>query len=135
VGESGIFANGSRSGRLRELEWRPSLCGLVEQEAYRPNTTGNGRSVSVNPYDPDSVAIAIGRALSMPLVERRERHKSLFEVLSRSDVQYWAAGFRGELEREPAPFERAWTGTFCKNPVNCRLIPRRSVRLIVPGPK
>jgi trehalose 6-phosphate synthase len=55
------------------------------------------------PYDPDSVAIAIGRALSMPLVERRERHKSLFEVLSRNDVQYWAARFLGELEREPAP--------------------------------
>ena len=57
----------------------------------------------VNPYDPDSVAIAIGRALSMPLVERRERHKSLFEVLSHNDVQYWAARFLGELEREPAP--------------------------------
>jgi trehalose 6-phosphate synthase len=57
----------------------------------------------VNPYDPDSVAIAIGRALSMPLVERRERHKSLFGVLSRNDVQYWAARFLGELEREPAP--------------------------------
>jgi trehalose 6-phosphate synthase len=57
----------------------------------------------VNPYDPDSVAIAIGRALSMPLVERRERHKSLFEVLSRNEVHYWAARFLGELEREPAP--------------------------------
>jgi trehalose 6-phosphate synthase len=60
----------------------------------------------VNPYDPDSVAVAIGQALSMPLVERRERHKSLFEVLSRHDVQYWAARFLGELEREPAPSSR-----------------------------
>ena len=57
----------------------------------------------VNPYDPDSVAVAIGRALSMPLVERRERHTSLFEVLSRNDIQYWAARFLGELERGPAP--------------------------------
>jgi hypothetical protein len=57
----------------------------------------------VNPYYPDSVAVAIGRALSMPLGERRERHTSLFEVLSRNDVQYWAARFLGELEREPAP--------------------------------
>jgi trehalose 6-phosphate synthase len=55
----------------------------------------------VNPYDPDSVAVAIGRALSMPLVERRERHKSLFEVLSRHNVQYWAARFLGELDRGP----------------------------------
>jgi trehalose 6-phosphate synthase len=60
----------------------------------------------VNPYDPDSVAAAIGRALSMPLVERRERHKSLFEVLSHNDVQHWAARFLGELEREPAPSSR-----------------------------
>jgi trehalose-6-phosphate synthase len=60
----------------------------------------------VNPYDPDSVAVAIGRALSMPLVERRERHKSFFEVLSRNDIQYWAARFLGELEREPAPSSR-----------------------------
>ena len=28
----------------------------------------------VNPYDPDSVAAAIGQALSMPLAERRDRH-------------------------------------------------------------
>jgi trehalose 6-phosphate synthase len=56
----------------------------------------------VNPYDPDSVAIAIGRALSMPMAERRERHKSLFEVLSHNDIQHWAGRFLGELEREPA---------------------------------
>ena len=28
----------------------------------------------VNPYDPDSVAAAIGQALAISLVERRERH-------------------------------------------------------------
>jgi trehalose 6-phosphate synthase len=60
----------------------------------------------VNPYDPDSVAVAIGRALSMPLVERRERHKSMFEVLSQHDAQYWAARFLGELEHEPATVSR-----------------------------
>ena len=31
----------------------------------------------VNPYDPDSVAGAIGQALAMPLAERRERHDLL----------------------------------------------------------
>jgi trehalose 6-phosphate synthase len=60
----------------------------------------------VNPYDPDSVAVAIGRALSMPLAERRERQKSLFEVLSHNDIQHWAGRFLGELEREPAAFNR-----------------------------
>jgi trehalose 6-phosphate synthase len=56
----------------------------------------------VNPYDPDSVAVAIGRALSMPLAERRDRHKAIFEVLARNDIQTWAARFLGALEREPA---------------------------------
>jgi trehalose 6-phosphate synthase len=56
----------------------------------------------VNPYDPDSVAVAIGRALSMPLAERRERQKSLFEVLSHNDIEHWSGRFLAELEREPA---------------------------------
>ncbi len=63
----------------------------------------------VNPYDPDSVAAAIEQALSMPLAERCERHKSLFAVLSRNDIQHWAGSFLAELDREPAalsPLER-----------------------------
>ena len=56
----------------------------------------------VNPYDPDSVAVAIGRALSMPLAERRERHKAIFATLSHNDIQTWAARFLGALQREPA---------------------------------
>jgi trehalose 6-phosphate synthase len=56
----------------------------------------------VNPYDPDSVAVAIGRALSMPLAERRDRHKAIFDVLARNDIQTWAARFLRALEREPA---------------------------------
>jgi trehalose 6-phosphate synthase len=55
----------------------------------------------VNPYDPDSVAAAIGRALSMPLVERRERHDTLFQVLSHNDVGHWADRFLTALETEP----------------------------------
>jgi trehalose 6-phosphate synthase len=55
----------------------------------------------VNPYDPDSVAAAVGQALSMPLAERRERHTSLFRVLSHNDVQHWADRFLAALEREP----------------------------------
>jgi len=55
----------------------------------------------VNPYDPDSVAAAIGQALSMPLAERRERHDSLFRVLLHNDIQHWADRFLTALEREP----------------------------------
>jgi trehalose 6-phosphate synthase len=53
------------------------------------------------PYDPDSVATAIGQALAMPLAERRGRHDSLFRVLSQNDVQHWANRFVAARERKP----------------------------------
>jgi trehalose-6-phosphate synthase len=37
----------------------------------------------------------------MPLAERRERHNSLFRVLSRNDVQQWADRYVAALERKP----------------------------------
>ena len=55
----------------------------------------------VNPYDPDSVAAALGQALSMSLPERRERHASMFQTLSRNDIRHWAHLFLTALEREP----------------------------------
>ncbi len=55
----------------------------------------------VNPYDPDSVAAAIGQALAMPMAERRERNSALLRVLSRNDVQHWADRFVAALERKP----------------------------------
>ncbi len=56
----------------------------------------------VNPYDTDSVAAAIGQALAMPLAERRARHKAVFDVLSRNDIQGWADRFLAALQRQPA---------------------------------
>jgi len=56
----------------------------------------------VNPYDPESVAAALGQALSMPLTERRERHASMFRTLSRNDIRHWAHSFLTTLEREPS---------------------------------
>ena len=71
-----------------------------------PGGTGYGcheckAALLVNPYDPDSVAAAIGQALSMPLAERRERHDALFRVLSHNDIQHWADRFLAALERKP----------------------------------
>jgi len=60
----------------------------------------------VNPYDPDSVAVAIGQALSMSLDERRERHNSLFKVLSQNDIQHWVGRFLSELEGKPTTSSR-----------------------------
>ena len=60
----------------------------------------------VNPYDPDSVAAAIGQALSMPLAQRRERHDALLRVLSHNDIQHWADRFLAALERELSQLEQ-----------------------------
>jgi trehalose 6-phosphate synthase len=56
----------------------------------------------VNPYDPDSVAAALGRALAMPLPERQERQEALLRILSRNDLHHWADRFLKALERPPA---------------------------------
>ena len=56
----------------------------------------------VNPYDPDSVATALGQALSMSVAERRERHGSIFRTLSSNDVRHWARSFLTTLERKPS---------------------------------
>jgi trehalose 6-phosphate synthase len=56
----------------------------------------------VNPYDSEGVAIAIDRALSMPLSERRERQQQNFGVLVKNDISHWAERFLGLLEQAPS---------------------------------
>jgi trehalose 6-phosphate synthase len=70
----------------------------------------------VNPYDQEGVAIAINRALSMPLEERRQRHAANFKVLVANDLRHWAERFLAILERPSnsagarAPFRAAAGG-------------------------
>ncbi len=52
----------------------------------------------VNPYDPEGVAIAINRALSMPLSERRQRQEHNYRVLVENDITHWAERFLALLE-------------------------------------
>jgi trehalose 6-phosphate synthase len=56
----------------------------------------------VNPYDSEGVAIAIDRALAMPLEERRQRHAANFQILKQNDLSQWAERFLGVLERPEA---------------------------------
>jgi trehalose 6-phosphate synthase len=58
-------------------------------------------ALQVNPYDTESVASAINRALLMPLEERRERHAAMYETLSRNDIAHWAEQFLSVLARPP----------------------------------
>ncbi len=55
----------------------------------------------VNPYDPEGVAIAINRALSMPLEERLQRHAVNFRALMQNDLGRWAEHFLETLEHPP----------------------------------
>jgi trehalose 6-phosphate synthase len=69
-----------------------------------------GAALLVNPYDPEGVAIAINRALSMPLEERRQRHEQNFRVLVANDLTHWAERFLGTLERPTVTGLRAASG-------------------------
>jgi len=51
----------------------------------------------VNPYDPDAVAMAIARAMAMPLGERKSRHNALFGALLRNDISKWGDKFLSAL--------------------------------------
>jgi len=57
-----------------------------------------GAALLVNPYDSEGVAIAINRALGMPLEERRMRHQANYAALTRNDLTHWAERFLGLLE-------------------------------------
>ncbi|WP_299560831.1 alpha,alpha-trehalose-phosphate synthase (UDP-forming) [Enterovirga sp.] len=57
----------------------------------------------VNPYDAVGTAAAVARALDMPLGERRERWRSMMDVLERHTVNDWWRGFLNALQTAPAP--------------------------------
>lgn len=51
----------------------------------------------VNPYDPDAVGAAIGRAMAMPQDERKQRHAELYASLLRNDISDWGERFLAAL--------------------------------------
>lgn len=60
------------------------------------------QALLVNPYDPESVAGAIARALAMPLDERRARHEMLFAGICANDVHKWGREFLAALRGDHA---------------------------------
>jgi trehalose 6-phosphate synthase len=59
-----------------------------------------GAALLVNPYDPEAVGTTIAHALSMPLEERRQRHQTLFRVISENDIKSWGELFLASLTQE-----------------------------------
>jgi trehalose 6-phosphate synthase len=56
-----------------------------------------GEAVLVNPYDPDAVGAAIGRAMEMPRDERKKRHAALYAAMLRNDIAKWGERFLATL--------------------------------------
>ncbi len=54
-------------------------------------------AILVNPYDPEAVGFAITRALDMPIIERQQRHTSLFKALLKNDISLWGDRFLSSL--------------------------------------
>ena len=50
-------------------------------------------AIIINPLDVDAIADSLETALAMPLAERRERWRAMFETLTRNDVATWCAAF------------------------------------------
>ena len=55
------------------------------------------RSLIVNPHETDAVAVALKRALEMPLEERRARHAPMLALLLRNDIRKWAKSYLSTL--------------------------------------
>ncbi|MCD2513427.1 alpha,alpha-trehalose-phosphate synthase (UDP-forming) [Comamonas endophytica] len=51
----------------------------------------------VNPFDLDSVAQAIERALQMPRLERVQRHRAMLKRLRSHDIQWWHQRYLSDL--------------------------------------
>ncbi len=65
-----------------------------------------GEALIVNPYDVESLALTLDRALSMPEPERRERMTALRDKVHAHPVELWAKSFVDTLEggeRGPEP--------------------------------
>ena len=69
-----------------------------------------GAALLVNPNDPEAVAAALLKALTMPLAERRKRHAACFAALLQNDIASWGEKFIGNLTCGPSgriPTERS----------------------------
>jgi len=55
----------------------------------------------VNPYDAGEIAAAIKHAATMPLRERQERQRKLYDRIRRTDARWWQTSFLDALRKAP----------------------------------
>lgn len=82
----------------------PDAPGVLVLSKFTGDAEQMPAALAVNPYDKESMAYVMHRALTMPLAERQERHRALMETISRYDARWLCDRFLRALSRpDPAP--------------------------------
>ena len=80
----------------------PDDPGVLILSRFAGAATAMRQALLVNPYDAESVAGAMARALAMSLDERQSRHRALLAVISDYDVNRWQQEFLAALRGDEA---------------------------------
>ena len=78
----------------------PNDPGVLILSRFAGAAVDGKRALLVNPYDAESVAVALAQALVMPLDERRERHAALMQGILENNVDKWQREFLDALRSE-----------------------------------
>ncbi|XP_076947311.1 putative alpha,alpha-trehalose-phosphate synthase [UDP-forming] 10 isoform X1 [Bidens hawaiensis] len=84
------------SPHFEENAPRTSMLVVSEFVGCSPSLSG---AIRVNPWDIESVAVAINSAVVMKEPEKQLRHEKHYRYVSSHDVAYWARSFMQDLER------------------------------------
>lgn len=55
------------------------------------------QAIIINPFDAEDIGESLEAALTMPLTERRERWRTMYDYLARNDIAAWRASFLDAL--------------------------------------
>jgi trehalose 6-phosphate synthase len=76
----------------------PDDPGVLVLSRFTGAARGMEDALIINPHDPADVAEALQRALLMPLEERRERWRSLYDHVVEGSAGHWCETFLAKLE-------------------------------------
>jgi trehalose 6-phosphate synthase len=79
----------------------PRNPGVLVLSQFAGSASELDNALIVNPHEIDSVAVALKRALEMPLPERRERHATMLKRLMDWDIDTWAESYLSALVKSP----------------------------------
>ncbi|MFN4183377.1 MAG: trehalose-6-phosphate synthase [Hyphomonas sp.] len=65
---------------------------ILSKFAGAAEQLGEG-AVLINPHDASSIAVGINQAVKMSLAERRDRHAAMWDVISRTNGEWWASTY------------------------------------------